>query len=239
MKKAIVFILSAIILISCFKEKFWDEGPEVTRKISFENFDTLELNSIFDISLIHDTINYGLITCGENLIGDVKIILKDNKLLFKQASVMNCSRTYRRTHLDLHFVFLSSIVINSSVKMESGLPLNCPTLAIWDRGELSELDLSVNCTEFSLTVNEENVGIYKISGKTVNSSLTPDGSAHFRLENLAADSCSVIHSGIGDCYVNAGRILTGKIVRDGRLYYKNYPDLKVQVENKNGRIIQF
>jgi len=236
MKYKIVFIISCLILTSCFKDALWNAGQDESRKINLEEYNTIELNSIFDILLVQDTVNYAVVTCGKNIINNVEINEKNNVLNLSQKTDVNWTRTYKHTLIELHFKLLSSIQINNSVKIESKSPIHSPFLTIQDNGDLSEVNLYINCNNFSMAVSNDNFGIYKIRGSAINSNLTLNGSAHFRTENLVTNSCNFIHNGIGDCYVNTKNFLVGKILRNGKLVYYYYPLLKVQIENKKGNI---
>ena len=49
MKYKIVFIISCLILTSCFKDALWNAGQDESRKIILEEYNTIELNRIFDM----------------------------------------------------------------------------------------------------------------------------------------------------------------------------------------------
>jgi hypothetical protein len=236
MKKISLFGILCLAFISCFKEEYWSAGKPETRRFDLENYQDIVLSGQFDILLVQDSLNYALCFCGENIIDKVHIRQNNGLMELNQETSLNLTRHYNKTRIELHFKLLSSIQIDNCVRMESILPLQSPSLRIWDNSDVSELDLTVNCGNFYMMVSENNFGIYKINGNTLNSSLYNNGSAHFRTENLVADSCNFIHNGIGDCYVNAKRILTGEIRKNGNLFYKDYPLLKTQIENKNGKI---
>ena len=52
---------------------FKSVGDEVTDTTFFDDFVTLyNIDDAFDISLVKDTVDYAVITCGENLIDKVK-----------------------------------------------------------------------------------------------------------------------------------------------------------------------
>jgi hypothetical protein len=236
MKYRIVLFLSCIILASCSDEALWDTGPMETKRFDLEDYDIIEMNSIFNVTLVQDSLNFATITCGGNIIEDVKIIQNENVIKLSQKRIRILTRSYEHTRAELHFKNLYAVVINNSVKIETSSVLKVPALIVIDNGELSELDLDVDCHDFNMSVSKNNMGCYRISGSAENSNLLLNGSAHFRTENLVVDSCSFVHNGIGDCYVNAHRILTGKLSGTGSLYYRYYPGLKAEIENSNGRI---
>ena len=238
MKNKILLIVFSIVITGCFKDAPWDAGPEKTRKIGLDNYHTVELNGIFDILLVQDTLNYFSITCGNNLFPDFSYFQNEGVLHLSQVSGMGLTRNYKHTFLELHFKSLSAIQINNSVKIDTKLTIQSPGFSIQDNGHLSELNLKIDCIDFNLVVSDLNFGIFKISGTATNSYLMLKGSAHFRTENLVSDSCYIDHAGIGDCYVGTKRILAGTISRKGSLFYRYDPYLKVSVENINGRIFQ-
>jgi len=236
MKKIVLLSIIGFTLTFCSEESHWNAGPEVTRKTGLGAFHTIEVNGVFDILLVPDSVNHALVTCGINDIDDVKLITTDGVLKLAQQTVMNWTSSYQHTLIELHFTGLTYVVINSSAKIGSSDTIRCPEFSVQDNTLLSELDLKVNCGLFRLTVPGENFGIYQVRGRALKSVFHLSGSAHFRTKDLVTDSCDFFHSGIGDCYINARRILKGRITRSGRVYYKNYPMLSLQIENKDGRI---
>jgi hypothetical protein len=238
MKRKIVFFILFVSMVSCFREEFWSAGQEVTKRFDLKEFEYLIVSGQFDIVLVQDSVNYALVTCGENMIGMVSLIQCFDSLDMQQETVKNIARTYKRTEIELHFVQLTSIELDNCTRMTSKFPVTSRTLCIWDDSSVSELDLEIDCIDFNLFVSLQNSGIYKIRGEALNCGLKLQGSAHFRLENLMTDSTRFIHSGIGDCYVNTKRILAGKIEKRGALFYKAYPSLQLHIENINGKIVE-
>jgi hypothetical protein len=235
--KNIVFFVTAITICSCMKTIIWDEGAETTRSVRTVDYDTIEFRGIFDVLLVPDTTNYVNILCGINLIDKVRTFQKRKYIEISETPEMNLTRSYKRTFVEMHFTQISHIFIHEGVHMKSSAPVVSPFLSIWDDSNLSEIDMEIICSGFALSVSPENFGIYKISGTSGYTFLEPDGSAHYQMENLAADSCHVNHKGIGDCYVNVKNVLEGQITGKGRLLYKNNPSLRVNIDNHNGKCI--
>jgi hypothetical protein len=239
MKIVLLFIVSVFLLASCNNEVIWKAGVEETFKVKLENYSEIDVNGLFDVVLVQDTLTFARFTCGENLFGRVSVSQKGDVVTCSELTDMNWTRTYKRTRMELHFKELNLLIINTCSDIVSESTIKSSLLSIWDNSDVSQLDLSVDCTTFKLAVSKNNFGIYKIAGVTRNSALELDGSAHFRTENLIADSCNVFHNGIGDCYVNATRILAGELSQNGRLYYKYYPELIITVDTRKGKITPF
>jgi hypothetical protein len=229
----------AIFLISCSKDMVWEAGKDVTRTVPLNPYSIVKINSIFDVLLVPDTACFAAITCGKNLIERVTITQEADNIELSEFTDMNWTRSYQKTRIELHFRQLQFIEVNDCVTLESRGALKVPLLSLWVNSDLSEVDIQVVCDQFKLSVSEDNFGVYRVSGATGSSCLEPNGSAHYRMEHLETDSCHVVHKGIGDCYVNAKRILEGNITAKGRLYYKNNPFLRMNIENKKGKIIPF
>jgi hypothetical protein len=239
MKIFLKLSIIGIFLISCSKEVIWDEGEVAIRTVRTVKYDTIEFRGIFDVLLVQDTIDFVNIFCGENLINHVRTHQKRRYIEISESSEMNWTRNYKRTLVEMHFTQISQIYIHEGVSMKSSAPVKSPFLSIHDYSGVSEIEIEVDCSGFALSVLRDNFGIYKINGTSGYTRLESDGSAHFRTENLVTDSCHINHNGIGDCYVNAKRILEGNITGIGRLFYKNYSSLLVNIENNKGKIIPF
>jgi hypothetical protein len=239
MKIFLKLSIIGIFLISCSKEVIWDEGKEAIRTVRTVKYDTIEFRGIFDVLLVQDTISFVKIFCGENLINHVRTHQKKRYIEISESSEMNWTRNYKRTFVEMHFTQISQIYIHEGVSLKSSAPVKSSILSIRDFSGVSEVEIEIDCSGFALSVSKDNSGIYKINGTAGYTRLEPDGSAHFRTENLVTDSCHVVHKGIGDCYVNAKRILEGNITGKGRLYYRNNPSLLLNIENNTGKIIPF
>jgi hypothetical protein len=226
-----------IFLFSCSKDMVWEAGKDVTRTVPLNPYSIVKINSIFDVLLVQDTACFATITCGKNLIERVKITQEADNIELSEFTDMNWTRSYQRTRIELHFKQLQFIEINDCVKLESKGSLKGPLISLWVNSDLSEVNIQVICDLFKLSVSKDNFGNYKVGGVSGSTGLELEGSAHFRLENLETDSCRVMHNGIGDCYVNAKRILDGKVTRKGLLVYKPYPSLQINIDNVNGKII--
>jgi hypothetical protein len=240
--KKITSILLFVILItfySCMQTIIRDEGEETIRTVRTVNYDTIEFRGIFDVLLVQDTVDFVNILCGENLINHVRTFQKNRYIEISESSEMNWSRDYKRTFVEMHFTQISQIYIHEGVSLKSSAPIKSVFLSIRDNSCVSDIDINIDCSGFALAVSKENFGIYKVNGTVGYTCLEPDGSAHFRTENLVTDSCHVTHRGIGDCYINTKRTLEGSITGKGRLFYKNNPSLRVNIQNNHGKIIPF
>jgi hypothetical protein len=232
-----VIIVLVIACYSCMQTVIWDEGEVAVRTVRTVNYDTIEFRGIFDVLLVQDTIDFVNIFCGENLIDHVRTYQKKRYIEISESSEMNWTRSYKRTLVEMHFTQISQIYIHEGVSIKSLAPVKSPFLSIRDNSGVSDIEIEIDCSGFALWVSRDNFGIYKINGTAGYTCLEPDGSAHFRTENLLTDSCHINHNGIGDCYVNVKRILEGNIAGKGRLLYRNKPSLWLNITNYNGKII--
>lgn len=237
MKLLLILIPVCFVFSSCLREVVWESGPAETRRVPLEAFSRMECNSVMDIRLVQDTVEYALITSGKNLIDRVTVSLKDSIVSLSEETDMNWTRSYRRTLVELHVRELRSITLNDCVNLQSLNMITSRTIMIWDNSDVSELDLKADCDLFSLMVSALSSGIYKVSGHTGRSILGSAGSAHFFLENLETDYCRVDHKSTGDCSVNVRKVLEGNIDGKGRILYKSYLSLLLLVRNINGKLV--
>jgi hypothetical protein len=237
MKLLLILIPVCFILSSCLNEVVWESGPAETRRVPLEAFSRLECNSVLDVRLVQDTLEYALITSGKNLIDRVTVSLEDSMVSLSEETDMNWTRSYRRTLIELHVRELRTITLNNCVNLRSLNTITSRSIRIWDNSDVSELDLKTRCDHFSLIVSGLSSGTYKVSGQTGRSYLQPAGSAHFFLENLETDYCRVDHKSTGDCSVNVKKVLEGSIAEKGRILYKCYLSLSLLVRNINGKLV--
>lgn len=238
--KFLCLILVSFFLFSCDKNGLFDGGESTTREIVIRNaFSRIETNSIFDISLINDSINKVLITCGENLQKYVNIEEKEGIVYISHNVKYAWSRKYEKIKLELH--------INQDLTLYAYEPLHFVTPGIFkanyflfvDWGKFCEVDINVNSGYCGIYMGADSFGFYKVKGTCTNSEIWAGGSSKVYADSLISDDCYVRQRGWGDVYINVLQQLKIKFECNSNIYYKGNPsEISIDDQMSTGKLIK-
>jgi hypothetical protein len=236
----LVLVLFVSSIYSCSDNALFDSGKTTTREILIkQNITAFEAESIFDITVVQDTINKILITCGENLQQFVNITIKNDTVHMKQLTKENWSRKYEKIKLELHTNQNLHIDIREPVHLVTRGIFSVPNFVVWDWTMFSEIDVNLNVDYCELINSPEHFGVIKAKGKSKSTFLWNRGSCKFLTDSLESASCYVIQHGWGDVYVNATELLTVSLEFTGNVYYFGQPaQINIQNQLSGGRLIK-
>ena len=224
-------LLTIIGLLSCDKA-FFDTGTETSREIVItETFSSINFKNIFDVTIIQDTINKIIITCGENLQAKVSAVVKEGQLVLDHSETNNWSRKYKHIQAELHVITSPSIHVNAPINLKSIGTLKGELFWLCDYGKISEIDINIDVKSCGIYMSSDNFGVFKIKGKCENADLWGWGSAVVKADSLLAKNCHVKHRGFGDVYVNVSQQLAVSLEFSGNVYYTGNPS-KIAIEEK-------
>jgi len=234
MKKVIIkyllFLIITFVLTSCEKEAFFKAGKVVTREIELTGkISIIEVNSILEITLVQDTINKVLVTCGENLQPEIDIYLKDEILHLDNTIKNNWTRNYDKIEIDLHLISIPQLNIRKPSYITTRDTFKTNEFFLIDWGRFTEVDVTLDVNNCAIDVSGDDFGFYKVKGKSVNATFNGYGSSFFYADELEVQNCTVKQRSIGDIYVNVTNKLTVTIETTGRVFYYGNPI----IERKN------
>ena len=230
-----------IILIGLFScdKAFLDSGSEVSREIIIsEPFTALRFNNIFDVTLVQDTVNKVIFTCGENLQPYVSAVIKDNMLVLNHTEKNNWSRKYKHIQVEIHVVAIPSIHIYSPISLKTIGVLKGSSFWLCDFGKFSDVNVTVDVKACSVFMTSDNFGLFKINGKADKTELWGWGSAVVRTDSLIAQSCHVKHRGFSDIYVNVVNQLNVSLEFTGNIVCVSKPQtIVIEKKTSSGSLI--
>lgn len=229
---SILFLL-LVLASSCRDEALFNSGDVITKTLELPEYSVIEVESMFEIELVSDTLNKVLITCGENLYPYVKITTLDNVLHLKHDIKNNWSRKYEKVKLKLHTNSLLIINVRKPCKIFNNDIYKGNTLMIIDWNKYCDLNLNINLEYFHIEMSTDNFGQYSIKGKTQRVFILGRGSCFIKADNLISENCSVLHRGIGDIYVNVSNQLDVALESSGNVYYMGEP-AHINVQHRLG-----
>ena len=216
-----------VFLFACNKEVKVD----VLQK-ELSEFDTLILNSVFDVELVQDTLNAVEIKAHPTLLSHL--------LLEQKSGNLTLGNTYKGKFLmprqnkimvKLHTNGLSKIIVNQSCFVHNSQPLLGKEIGLVVAGKLNEADLVLNCETFYYWNNFPCGGTIKLAGTSKYLKLWNVALMAIDARNLATQYALVENRSKGDCSVNCSQQLTCKIDGEGSIYYWGRPAAILLTEN--------
>lgn len=239
MRNLLFFVMMAFCL-SCDKNGLFDAGKTVIREIQLqEDFSLIEVENIFDITLVQDTVNKILVTCGENLQKFVDIHIQDKVLHLNQHTTNDWSRPYNKIKLECHFIQMPGMNIREPISLSTIGTLTIPNFYIVDWGTFCEMDVNLNVDNCYLDMSDEDFGLFKLKGKCAHAYFRTNGSAIVRADSLVTTFCKVDHHGWGDVYVNFTSKLEVSLQNTGNIYYIGDPlNIVIDKQSSDGQLIR-
>lgn len=217
---------------------FKSVGDEVTDTTFFDDFVTLyNIDNSFDISIVKDTVDYAVVTCGKNLIDKVKADWTEpHAISFTNGNEYPIVRNYDGVpKAELHYTYSGlNIYLNASCKVSSSDSVDVSRFVF--TGRAGGLDVITNSTILSLDI-WMGTGFYNVRGKTDCFCSEPRYSAIIDASNLEVKKAIINHYSTGDVFVNPSDSLVAKIYWTGDIIYKGNPGIKLLENPGKGGLI--
>jgi hypothetical protein len=219
-----LFLICCLCFISC-KKSLFNAGDTASKEFRFSReLWVIEIQNIFEIRIVQDTVNKAIVTCGENLLPDIHFHESDHILYLDHSVSYNWSRDYEKIKVELHLNALPRINIRKPVYIETLDTFNTKELVfvVWD--QFAEIKASINAEYFAMYTSLDDFGQYTISGKCKRADINPSGSGVVDCRHLITEECSVWQRSIADTYINVSKKLTVRFKERGNIYYWGNPD---------------
>jgi hypothetical protein len=224
---------------SCDRNALFDAGKITTREIVIQHpISAFNVHSIFDISVVRDTLNKIMVTCGENLQSFVDIYSEGDSVFLEQHTKENWSRNYEKIKLELHINENFLINIWAPVNITTVGILNISDFAVIDWGIFSEIDVDLNVNNCTIVNSPEHFGLFKARGKSNSTFLWNRGSCRFLMDSLINKSCYVKQGGWAEMHINAKDNLIISLEYTGNIFYKGDPQITIEKQISTGRLIK-
>ena len=239
LKKRINYIVPLLLIISCNKALF-NAGDTVTRELKIEvQFSIIDIENIFDITLVNDTVNKVLVTCGENLQPYVSIKVKDGILYFDHSVKENWSRSYQKIKLEVHLTFGPRIDIHEPISLKTLGVFKADNFTLVDFWKVSEVDINLDVNFCGIYMSSDNFGYFKVKGKAQTADIWGWGSAYVLADSLVTQNCHVIQRGMADVHVNVTGQLAVSLEFTGDVYYRGNPtEVIIEKQTSTGKLIK-
>ncbi|RPH33525.1 MAG: hypothetical protein EHM93_04385 [Bacteroidales bacterium] len=234
-----IILILLLSLYSCKKEGLFNAGETVSREVPLADIiNNIEIQAMFDITLVQDTINKAIVVCGENLQHNIDIYIKD-EILYLQSSVKyNWSRSYKKVELELHLISIPAINVRNPVYITTRDTFKTNEFYLIDWEQFTELDITLDVNNCAIAVSSENFGHYTIKGKAKSATFNDWGSAFIDAKGMQVKNCIVSQKSIGDVYVYVTDELRVSFKSTGRVFYYGDPKIIVEEQSSNTKLIR-
>jgi hypothetical protein len=230
-----ILLLGFISLISCEKENI-----DATSILPLNAYDTLTLNSVFDVELIQDTVN------AIEISGTARSI---EKILIEQENGhLKLTNTYKgnflhpsknKIQIKLHTDGIRLIKANETCYIHSSIPLTGEEIGLVMASKLNEANLVLNCGSFYYWNNFPCGGKITLSGETNDLKLWNVALMTVDAQALTCKTALVENASKGDCKVTCLEQLTCALRGEGNIYlWGNPPNITVIEQSSEGQLIK-
>lgn len=245
--KNIIYILSLIVLFGCNAESDLDCFKSAGAIVNQEYNDLEDFTKITTFKNVELFIEQGetqqvVLETGENLINDTEVYVENGRLILKDNTSCNLTRSYGLTKVYVITPNLTEIRNASNLDIHSIGVLNFSQLKLisedftGDYYSVGRFNMEVNCTNLSVVINNLTTTI--LSGTTNNLRVSHvSGNGRFEGRNLIADRVNIFHRGTNDIIVNPQLSLTANIVSTGNVISYNRPPVRNIEQPLQGSVI--
>ncbi len=245
--KCALLLLSGFF-ISCNSDAapdcFQSAGKLIREEVSVTDFSNITVFENVGLVLKQGPDIKVEVETGENLMNEIVVSVKDNRLLLRNTNDCNFFRNYGLTKIYVTAPNIRELRSSTGLKIESDGVLSFPVMRlvsesfINDESETTdgEFDLELDTTDVTIVVN--GIAYFKLRGKTQFFGVTiAAGDSRIEAEALNAQFVDVDHRGSNDILVNPVQVIKGDIRGFGDVISYRRPPLVQINELFKGKLI--
>ncbi len=213
-------------------------GKETELSYYVDPFMIMEINDIFDVFLLKDTIDRIVIKAGENVIDKLTPGVQDSVLLLSSGN--SCAFLHpseKRVRVVIHYTILKTIYINEPAFVKTLKPVT-GNFCIAATARMAETDVEVDCHNFLFYTHYNTFGVYRFRGVADNVDLHGYKGTVIRADSLYGRNTSVKHNSTGDFHVTATENLNVSLYNSGNVYYTGDPEVFINELSSSGRLVK-
>jgi hypothetical protein len=216
--KKFLFLSTMIIAAATFtvnaqgeaKKEVEASGKIVTREVSVQSFDVLDVKGVFSVILSQDNKEAVKIESDENFQSLFEVKNEGSRLIISMKKNVNIKGKIK-TKIYVSFNKLKAMKLETVGDVTSGESLTFDDLKI-DNQSVGSVDLKLTAT--NLDVQNKSVGDIKLDGKAETARIRNKGVGSFEAAAFVVQKMDIENTGVGGAEVNAAREL---IVKDSFL----------------------
>ena len=207
--------------------------------VALEEFDTLTLNSVFNVELIQGTTNSISIEGAEKIIEKFDFNIENNTLTLLNNFKGNWIYPKKnKITVKLTVNNLSRINANETCNIRTLNTLTGNEIGLVMTSKVNEATFAVDCNSFYFWNNFPCGGKINLSGSTNELKIWNVALMSVDAKNLVSNVVSIENSSKGDCRINCIQKLTYSIKGEGNIFLSGDPTelLKIE-ETSTGKLI--
>ena len=234
MKSILIYIsLVSVILVSC--QKIFFNSEEETREIPLGYFHAVKISGIYNVVLTQDYENKLVIT-GKNDINSIDAMVIDDTLIIENHK--NLPLNTEKNNLTLHLSSLEYLVTYDPVNISNTDTLKGDRILYEAIGEISEVNMTVDCDLLVLVNSANTLGTFYLYGKAATCSFFNRYGCTIFAAGLSCRYAEITNESVGDVHINASENIRAYIWGPGNIYYYGIPVIEVAEQKGKGTIIK-
>lgn len=236
-KKNIAYLLLLFLLIGCNKE-----GEEsLTHVRDLTPFHSVELNDVFEVSLVEDSSFYVELIATPKMLEGVEVRVEDGVLYLDRE---NGNRWYRpstnQVHVVIHAKPLNLVVANKTCNVVTVNPITSDEFGIVFKDKASHGSLELNCNSFYFWNNEPTGGYLRLFGQTNHFKIWNAAIMTVDAKDLQSNYALIENYSKGDCIANVNGTFDYVITGHGDIHLYGNPTTVNEIEDSGaGELIQY
>jgi len=235
MRSKFLFIGLLLLLLSC-KKQF--STSTIFRELS--EFDTLILNSVYEVELTQDSINFIEISGATKIVGKIDVVNTNNSLTLITNYHGNWMHpSTNKIKVRLHTNGLQFIKANETCNIHSTNALTGEEIGLVMTSKLNEAELKLNCTTFYYWNNFPCGGKITLSGQATILKLWNVALMSVDAQALTCQTALVENASKGDCKLTCLQQLTCALKGEGNIYlWGNTANVTITEQTSTGKLIK-
>ena len=229
--------LTALLLPACNKSGLFQGAGTIKKvKVDVSDFREIILNDKVNLILTYDSIEQVAVEAGENLIGDISLSVRDNKIIISDDNKFKWSR-----NLDYSInVYVSSTLLDRITYYGAG---NITSTNTWKASKftidswtgIGTINMSLESDYTELIIRMANADI-KLMGKSKVTSIYCADYGTLDLKDFESEEISMDYRSVRSSTIYVTKLLNAEILYKGDVYYRGTPLIK-STFNSTGKLI--
>lgn len=231
-----IFIIACLaFLVSCNKDKSYIEIEH-----SLDAFETIELNSSFDVELVEDSAFFVEVKGMAHIVNQVEFTVVDGQLRIKRNSKNDWLHPKKnKVTLVIHAAPLREVVLNEACSVTTRGAITSQEFGLVMKGKAGEADLDLNCDIFYFWNNAPTGGKVTLNGQCNTLKLWTTAIVTVDAQKVSTQWCYIENGSKGDCSVNVSSFLEYSLTAQGNIrLYGNPPQINVIEHSGEGELIE-
>lgn len=241
MKYFVYLVFVFLIFTSCNNGDscFSNSGDSVTQTLGLPSFDVIDIPKGFTVEIIESSQSKIEIESKENYLSNLDFQVQDSQLTMTNSMSCSMFHSYEIAKIRIYTPTLKKIISRTQLKVSSVGTLRFPELFVItsiEDGASSSIDLNIDNNV--LRIEDNQVGYFKISGKTTWLDIALyGGNGRVEAQNLNAFDCTLFQRSNNDILIRPENKLAGTIYATGNVISFSKPNEVDVKEMYKGKLI--